>query len=430
MKPGNKILIIQVAGLGWEYLLAGHGDSVDGLRFYPAESVFPAVTCTVQASFRTALAPEDHGVCANGFYDRALRKVFFWEQSAGLVRGRRIWQTVRDRGGRVALLFWQQSQGEAVDQIISPAPIHRHHGGMLPGCYSQPPPLYQRLRTAVGRPFQLRHYWGPLASAKSSEWIAEATAALLESDTAPDVCCTYLPALDYDLQRYGPDQLRTRASLRACLTQLRGLMTAARKRQYDILVFGDYAIVACPRGPVYPNRILRQAGWFSTRMVNGMLYADLAASRAFAVVDHEIARIVLADPADADQVCALLEALPGIQRVERTPAPSDGQARPADLTAIAADGYWMSYKWWTTPPEAPDYAAHVDIHNKPGFDPCELFFGWPPGAISRQDARVGGSHGKIGPGREIAWASTRPGITGTSLLEIAASLQTGWDRQL
>jgi len=73
---------------------------------------------------------------------------------------------------------------------------------------------------------------------------------------------------------------------------------------------------------------------------------------------------------------------------------------------VAADGCWLAYPWWTNPRQAPDYARHVDIHNKPGYDPVELFWGWPPGSVSMNTGRIKGSHGRIGPGRQAAWATT------------------------
>ena len=58
----------------------------------------------------------------------------------------------------------------------------------------------------LGSSFKLREYWGPLASAKVGNWIAAATAAVLaDGDLAPDLLLTYLPSLDYDLQRFGPN---------------------------------------------------------------------------------------------------------------------------------------------------------------------------------------------------------------------------------
>jgi hypothetical protein len=67
-----------------------------------------------------------------------------------------------------------------------------------------------------------------------------------------------------------------------------------------------------------------------------------------------------------------------------------------ELILLAEKGAWFAYPWWEAPQEAPDYANHVDIHNKIGFDPCELFWGrlLPPG-ITTDAARVQGTHGRI-----------------------------------
>lgn len=421
-KKNARFLVVQVAGMGWDFLRGGHGESMDDLTFLPAETVFPAVTCTVQASFRTGTAPDSHGMPANGFFDRALRKTFFWEQSAALVKGRRIWRALRERGGSAGILFWQQSLGEDADLVISPAPVHKHHGGMIQACYSRPGVLYEHLCLAVGRKFQLRHYWGPLASGRSSQWIAAATAALIAGEYAPDLCLTYLPILDYPLQRYGPRDPRALKALKTCFAQLRLLKAAAQSNGYELLVFGDYAIVECPRGPVYPNRALRDAGLFATRTVNGRSYPDPYAGRAFGVADHEVLNVSVFRSEDIPAVKRVLENLTGVEQVLEVGDALSG--RGGDLTATAAPGYWFSYKWWTSVSEAPDYAAHVDIHNKPGFDPCELFWGWPPGSVALNDKRVGGTHGRTGFGREIAWATTCPEIEGMTLLEISGKLHS------
>ena len=56
----------------------------------------------------------------NGLFFRELRKVLFWEQSARLVEGPRIWEAFRARGKKVGMMFWQQSMGENVDLIVTP----------------------------------------------------------------------------------------------------------------------------------------------------------------------------------------------------------------------------------------------------------------------------------------------------------------------
>ena len=166
--PRRKLLVVQVAGLGSD-LVARHPPRDHALSFRSAKPVFPAVTCTAQASFRTASPPRDHGMIANGLFFGDLKKVLFWEQSASLVAGPRMWNAFRGAGRRVGMLFWQQSLGESVDILLSPRPIHKHHGGMIQDCYSQPADLYDRLCRKFGKPFDLMKYWGPLASARVND---------------------------------------------------------------------------------------------------------------------------------------------------------------------------------------------------------------------------------------------------------------------
>jgi hypothetical protein len=428
MATTKKLLIIQVAGLGQAFAQR-HGICCGGRPLRPMQAPFPAITCPVQAAFRTASPVAAHGVVANGRYDRVLRRTSFWEQSAAQVAGPRIWEAFRQQGGRVGLLFWQQSLGERADLILSPAPIHKHHGGMVDDCYGKPAALYPRLCQAVGRPFRLLRYWGPLASAASSQWIAEATAALLGMpDLAPELCLTYLPALDYDLQRFGPDHPAAHRAAAALKQQLALLETAAARAGYELLIFGDYAIAPCVAGGViYPNRVLREAGLFATRLVRGRHYPDFHESRAFALCDHEVAHVYVRAAEDLPTVQSKLAATPGVAQLLE----AAGQARlglrhanAGELLVVAADGYWLAYPWWQRRAEAPDYAAHVDIHSKPGYDPCELFFGWPPGSVSQDPARIRGSHGGTGPTRAVAWGSTALTEDVHDLIALAAQVQT------
>lgn len=429
MARENKLLVVQVAGLGYSFTQA-HGIVCRGAAFHPMETVFPAVTCPVQASFRTASEPVAHDVLANGFYDHTRRQTAFWEQSSALVHGARIWESFRSRGHTVGMLFWQQSLGESVDVLLSPAPIHKHHGGMIESCYSRPAGLYDRLCRAVGRPFRLANYWGPCASARSSQWIAEATAALLRMpDVAPDVCLTYLPALDYDLQRHGPEHPSAARAARELKRQIALLDQAAADTGYDLLIFGDYAISSCSRGPVFPNRVLREAGFMVAREVRRKLYPDFHASRAFALCDHEIAQVYVRDAKDVEAVRERLASMSGVRQVlvlENRVGASD--ARAAQMTLVADEGHWMAYPWWKHCAEAPDYAAHVDIHNKPGYDPCELLWGWPPGTVSQNPRRIGGSHGRTGIGARTCWASTVISGNIVTLIDLAGHVKEWMER--
>ena len=111
-----------------------------------------------------------------------------------------------------------------------------------------------------------------------------------------------------------------------------------------------------------PNVTLRREGLFKVRTVKGMAYPDFYQSEAFAMCDHEVC--VVCGPA-GDRAA---EALLATGEYEEPEGPVAGRR-----ILVAKQGGWCDYRWWTDPREAPDYANHVDIHNKPGFDPRELF---------------------------------------------------------
>lgn len=397
----RKLLIVNVAALGSEIV-----PGTSPILFKKAESIGAAVTCPVQASFKTALPPEQHGLCSNGLYFRDLRKVLFWEQSARLIEGERIWKQWRAKGRTAGMMFWQQSLGEDLDFVYSPAPIHKHSGGMIQACYSLPRSMEAWLEEQLGRPFNLMNYWGPLASHKSSDWIVEATAAVMRKEDAPELLFSYLPHLDYDLQRYGPNSPQAAEALSQVMQYLVQLRNAAERSGYDFLFYGDYAIEQVTDEAIFPNRVLKEAGLLATRSIRGMQYLDLFSSRAIAVVDHQIAHVYTEDP---EAAAAALGNVAGVAEIRMRQAGDHGRA--GELVLVARPGRWFAYPWWNGRHEAPDYASHVDIHNKPGYDPCELFFGWPPPGVSFDTRRVRGTHGRPST---VAWASS---------LELKASTQ-------
>ncbi len=397
----TKLLVVQVAALGWDLV-----KDLPGFR--RAEAFFPAVTCCAQAGFRTASLPREHGMVSNGVRLPDLRKILLWEQSSALVQGERIWSRYRAAGRKAGMMFWQQSLGdEDLDLVFSPAPIHKHSGGMIQNCYAKPGGLAERLNARVGCAFNLMDYWGPLASHKSSEWITKATCALLrDGQCAPDLLFSYLPHLDYDLQRHGPDGLPARKSLKFTLECIERIKAEAQAQGYHWLFYGDYAIQPVSSA-VFPNRRLREAGLLEARQIKRMLYADLFASPAFAMVDHQIAHVYTRDAAATDAAREALAILPGIESIlDRKQQATLGidHPRSGDLLLITQSGHWFAYPWWADKKQAPDFATHVDIHNKPGYDPCELFFGWPPPSVSMDTARVRGSHGR--PGDSVAWSTS------------------------
>ena len=418
----DRWLIVSVAGLGWKDLEQRELTRLSGFSFMPADSAFPAVTCTAQASFRTASLARQHGMTSNGTFSRPFRKAAFWEQATSLVEGPRIWDTARQAGRTVGMFFWQQSLGESVDAIISPAPIHKHGGGMIMENYTRPAELGHCLRAAY-RTFPLHRYWGPLASPKVGDAVVKSVEIALD-DPSPDIAFAYLPTLDYDLQRHGPSDTRCTRSFTLLASQLTRLAALAERQGRQMLIFGDYPIGPISSLPAFPNATLRKAGFFNVRHVQGMAYPDIYSSRAFALTDHEIAHVYIPDPADITRVRESLVATNEYESVTiKTSECEWGHASAGELLLTAKAGSWCAYPWWTNKREAPDYATHVDIHSKPGYDPCELFFGslFPPRTCV-DAARIRGTHGRHG---QVAYATSKPLIdlpSDPSIVTIAQSL--------
>ncbi len=418
-----RLLIIQVAGLGHD-LVTQHAELFQKLPhpFLPITPSFPAVTCTAQAAFRTGLSCEQHGMVANGVFFREPAKVEFWNQSSRLIHGKRLWKEAQKNGLSVGLMFWQQSLGEDVSLLLSPAPIHKHHGGMIQDCYSKPDGLYKTLCERLGSKFNLMNYWGPLASKKSSDWICDATCAVLDDKKlCPDILMTYLPHLDYILQKRGPKPDKTlHKHVSETVSMLSRLIDHAKKQGYEVIIWGDYAITEAQK-VVFPNRILKNAGLFLERRVGDRSYPDLYASRAIAVADHQVAHVYVRDSRDITETSKVLEQAEGIEKVMAKPA--GAHQNYGDLCLVAEEHAWFAYPWWDPDGSVkpPDFATHVDIHNKIGFDPCELFWGrmFPPG-VSLDCSKVKGTHGRIN--HPTTYMSTFPLASPPSCIEDLARI--------
>ncbi len=407
MAGKRRLLVVDVAALGWN-IVSSFPPPQQTPTFQKINSIFPALTCPVQAAFRTASQPDDHGIVANGLYSADFKRISFWEQAASLVSGARIWDSAKQRGATIGMLFWQQSLGENVDVLLSPKPIHKHHGGMIQDCHSRPHDLYKDLCQRVGGPSNLMNYWGPLANRKSSDWIVASLQEVMK-DPSPDVLFGYIPHLDYDLQRFGPRHPKAERAVAVVYQYLADLRSDAELNGYEVLFFGDCAMETVTGAPVFPNSTLREAGLLSIRSVRGMTYPSLYDSPAFAMVDHQVAHVYTQDADTCSQAATVLGDLPGVERVLTRSEAADlhlAHSRCGDLVMIADAGRWFAYPWWEEKREAPDYAGHVDIHNKPGYDPCELFFGWPPPSTSMNTSKIRGTHGRTGPGYETAWQSS------------------------
>ena len=350
----------------------------------------PAVTCTSQSTMLTGLPPSAHGVVGNGWHDRVAGEIHFWKQSSGLVSGEKVWETARrlDAGFTCANICWWYAMNATTDCMVTPRPAYKADGRKIPDCLTRPAELRDRLQQTLGQ-FPLFKFWGPNAAIESTDWIAAATAAVLEQ-TRPTLTLAYLPHLDYALQKSGPGHASIRQELREVDRVVGGLLDHCDRLGVQPIIVSEYGIVPV-RDAVWLNRVLRDAGFLEVRIEDGLEHLDLESSRAFAVADHQIAHVTVRHPRDLAAVESLLARTDGVERTLSGPARSEAgldHARSGDIVCVAAADRWFAYGWWLDDSRAPDYARTVDIHRKPGYDPCELFYDpkllWPKGRALRK----------------------------------------------
>ncbi|CAN5214185.1 alkaline phosphatase family protein [soil metagenome] len=339
--------------------------------------VLPAVTCTAQATLLTGKLPQEHGIVANGWLFKDTMEVRFWQQSNRLIQAEPIYETARRRAkerGREfksAKLFWWYNQGAAVDISVTPKPWYGLDGNKVFDVTGTPPEDIDTLKKSVP-PFPFSAFWGPMAGLKSTQWIADVSAKVLH-EQRPDLSLVYLPHLDYDPQRHGP----AGCDMAKCVKELddacESLLNAAKSIGAKVWIVSEYGHCDVTT-PVLPNVALGKAGLL--RVNNGPFgeQLDHYGSTAFAVVDHQLAHVYSKDVARTLEV---LHDLNGVDRIltggQRNEIGLDHD-RSGDIVLLSKPNAWFAYNFWLDDAKAPDYARCVAIHNKPGFDPCELFF--------------------------------------------------------
>jgi predicted AlkP superfamily pyrophosphatase or phosphodiesterase len=373
-----RLAVINLVGLSRSLL----GSDMPGLTRFASKNglqsyhpAFPAVTCTAQSSIVTGTSPAGHGIVANGWYDREFAEVRFWKQSNHLVRGEKLWDTLRRQipGFTCAKLFWWYNMHSTADFTITPRPLYPADGRKVFDIHTQPMGMREELKKDLG-PFPFQAFWGPAAGIASSEWIA-ASAKWVEEKHSPTLSLVYLPHLDYPLQKDGPSAASIPEELRRIDRLATELIDFYQSRGVQVLVLSEYGISPVTQ-PVHLNRLFRKKGWLQLKDELGRETLDCGASRVFAIADHQLAHVYVNDPALLDEARALLENTPGVDEVRaprETWSPGVATERAGDFIAISAADSWFTYYFWEDDALAPDYARTIDIHRKPGYDPCELF---------------------------------------------------------
>ena len=374
----SRVVVINVVGLT-KSLIGNHTPFLkkwtEKKNLLYVKPAFPAVTCTAQSNYLTGVSPENHGIVGNGWYFEEECEVKFWKQSNRLVQVPKIWEVLKqkDPSFTCANLFWWYNMYSTVDYAVTPRPQYRADGRKIPDCYTTPAGLRDELQNKLGT-FPLFDFWGPKTSIKSSQWIADASKAV-EEKHQPSLTLIYLPHLDYNLQRVGPDGKGIEKDLTEIDKVCGDLISFYEKRNCSVIVLSEYGISKVNR-PVHLNRVLRSAGYIQIREEDGLELLDAGACNAFAVADHQVAHAYIKDKSKIAAVKKLLEGTVGVESVldeEGKKKYKIAHERAGDLVVIADKDSWFTYYYWNDDSKAPDFARTVDIHRKPGYDPVELF---------------------------------------------------------
>ncbi|MFF3375119.1 alkaline phosphatase family protein [Streptomyces sp. NPDC002680] len=377
-RSANRLVVLDIVGL--TPALLRHMPAVAALadRGFkaPLGTTLPAVTCTAQSTFLTGELPSTHGAVANGWYFRDLGDVLLWRQHNALVGGEKIWDAARKQvpGYKVANICWWYAMGADVDWTVTPRPIYYSDGRKEPDCYTWPPTLHDELTERLG-PFPLFTYWGPNAGMPSTQWILGAARQVFD-EHSPDLTLVYIPQMDYEPQRSGPQSEASIRAARQLDDALRPLIDHFLAAGATVVALSEYGITPVSR-PVDINRALRSAGLLEVHTQDGMEYLDPWTSRAFAVADHQVAHVYVRNPDDVRGVAKLLGELEGVDQVlgpVGKAAHGLDHERSGELVAVADADAWFTYYYWLDDDRAPDFARQVEIHRKPGYDPAELLW--------------------------------------------------------
>lgn len=422
-----KVCIINVVGLTPELLPHATGlqnlSARAGFGVAPWTGPLPAVTSTAQATMLTGAPPSEHGIVANGWFYRETQEIRFWQQANSLLQRRPFYDRFE-----TANMFWWFNQSSSAKYSVTPKPHYGCDGskqfGILDysGC-----DLVNRLG-----PFPFASFWGPNAGLPSSRWIAQASALVLQ-EQQPEVTLVYLPHLDYDFQRHSHPGEQPVRDVDSCAMIV---VDAALSVGATPIVVSEYGLTPVNQ-PVHINRVLRQAGWLRVR---GGPFGEMlmpGESPAFAVADHQVAHIYVKDRQRIPEVRRLLAGTAGISQVVEPTEVALNHPRSGELIALADSQAWFTYYYWLDDRLAPDFAPTVDIHRKPGYDPCELFitsrfkamrrlfrkkigFRYRMDIVPLQPSLVGGSHGLNPTDPQQGPLILGPGQLPTCMSEFAA----------
>ena len=326
----------------------------------------------------TGTLPREHGVVGNGWYFRELAEVLALAPVERLVAGEKVWERrarARLRASRCA----SSSGGTTWTRrrlVGHAAPDLPGRRAQDPGVYTQPAGARATSSQRALGPFPFFDFWGPRAGHRARAAGSPTRARTCSTTQRPTLTLVYLPHLDYDLQRLGPDDPRDRRRRCARSTRVVGELDRARaaRAAREVVVLSEYGIDAGDRRRPRQPRAARGGAARACATSRAARLLDAGASRAPSRSPTTRSRTsTCATRATSREVRASARAA---RRASSACSTRRASARPgstirarASSVAVAAADRWFTYYYWLDDARAPDFARTVDIHRKPGYDP-------------------------------------------------------------
>jgi hypothetical protein len=392
----DQVVLLVLAGLRRRDL--AHMPRLQALLAPGDEAVlapsFPCLAGPVQANLLTGATPDRHGIVADCLFARDEGEFAARPVSTDSLQRPPIWEILRQHDPQLVSAAWGSEFACAESESR------------------------RDVRAPHGKP-------SPQPSPKGRGGGADLTPAIeLARHRRPDFFYVYLDNLAQVAQRTGPDSDELRQAL-AELDESLGKLFCAAPDSYGQtrplwLVTGAYA-VSPVRNVFHPNRVLREAGLLELRETGSGPVADLARSRAFAVVDRQLSHVFVAEGQRQTiaKVASLFGRRPEIAEVlsgESRRKYDLEHPRAGDVVLASSPDSWQAYPWWDVTGEAPPWAHAAGAPHKLGADPLEMFGGEV--AAPLDTALIKGSHGA--PARDESQRSvifsSEPGVLAGRLL--------------
>lgn len=185
---------------------------------------FPSVTFPNHYTLATGLYPESHGVVGNSFWDPTLQEEFYYTDAARSLDpkwwdGEPFWVTAERQGIRTAIHMWPGSEAHIAG--IEPSFLDKYNGK-------------EKLGKKVDRIFEFLDKPG---AEDSSVQVA---------DMRPQVIAAYVPNVDSDGHKFGPNSTEIRQTIKNADTMMDGIFRGLEERNLthivNVIVVSDHGM--------------------------------------------------------------------------------------------------------------------------------------------------------------------------------------------